>query len=414
MTQTLKDVCEFIVDCEHKTAPTQAEGYPSIRTPNIGKGRLILEGVNRVSEDVYKAWTKRATPRAGDLILAREAPVGNVAMIPKGLQVCLGQRTVLIRADQSKIDRGYLLYLLLGDKIQGRIASISNGATVHHLNVKDIHNLRIPELPSPETQCKMASILSAYDDLIENNTRRIAILEEMAQSLYREWFVHFRFPGHEDVAIVESPLGPIPEGWEVKSVSEAVSINPQTKVPREGLKPFVPMSSLSTNSMCISNIETRTGNSGAKFANGDTLLARITPCLENGKTGYVQFLPSRDDVATGSTEFIVLRSRTLCPEYVYLLARSNELRDTAIKSMTGATGRQRVQDGCFDKFLLAQPDLRTLGAFAEHTTPMFQNIDLLARKNDNLRCTRDLLLPRLLASNLNVTSLECEEEAVVP
>ena len=128
--KTLAEVCELIVDCEHKTAPTQAEGYPSIRTPNIGRGRLILDGVNRVSEETYKKWTQRATPYANDLVLAREAPIGNVAIIPRNLKVCLGQRTVLIRPDKEKIDPYYLLYLLLGDELQSRILSLSNGATV--------------------------------------------------------------------------------------------------------------------------------------------------------------------------------------------------------------------------------------------------------------------------------------------
>ena len=95
--ETLDNLCELIVDCEHKTAPTQETGYPSIRTPNIGKGILILEGVNRVSEKTYNEWTRRAIPQADDLILAREAPAGNIAVIPENLKVCLGQRTVLIR-----------------------------------------------------------------------------------------------------------------------------------------------------------------------------------------------------------------------------------------------------------------------------------------------------------------------------
>jgi len=100
--KSLNDVCELIIDCEHKTAPIQETGYPSIRTPNIGKGRLILENVNRVSEETYKEWTKRAVPQTEDIILAREAPVGNAAIIPKNLKVCLGQRTVLIRGQTKK------------------------------------------------------------------------------------------------------------------------------------------------------------------------------------------------------------------------------------------------------------------------------------------------------------------------
>src|SRR5262245_12463014 len=103
-TVTLSSICELIVDCAHKTAPIPAEGYPSIRTPNIGRGRLILDGVNRVSEETYRNWTRRAEPRHGDLIFAREAPVGNVAIVPPGQNVCLGQRTVLIRPDRLKVN----------------------------------------------------------------------------------------------------------------------------------------------------------------------------------------------------------------------------------------------------------------------------------------------------------------------
>jgi type I restriction enzyme S subunit len=176
--RTLNDICEFIVDCEHKTAPTQATGYPSIRTPNIGRGRLLLDKVNRVSEETYKAWTKRAIPKEGDLILAREAPVGNVAIIPKNLEVCLGQRTVLIRPDLAKVKSYYLLFLLLSDEIQNKLLSLSNGATVHHLNLKDIRNLGLPELHSMPSQNKINTLLANYYDLIFNLTRKIENLRQ--------------------------------------------------------------------------------------------------------------------------------------------------------------------------------------------------------------------------------------------
>ncbi len=217
--------------------------------------------------------------------------------------------------------------------------------------------------------------------------------------------MHFRFPGHEKKRLVESELGLIPEGWEVVKARCAVEIDPLTKVPKEGEKPFVSMGSLSIDSMLIENVKLRTGNSGSKFRNGDSLFARITPCLENGKTGFVQFLPSESAIAFGSTEFIVLRSRRLCPEYVYLMARSNEFRDNAIKSMTGATGRQRVQTACFDKFLIAQPDSKILATFEETVSPLFCNIYILSQKNANLRQTRDLLLPKLVSGEVDVERL---------
>ena len=132
MELVLNNISEFIVDCEHKTAPIQETGYPSIRTPNIGKGVLILEGVNRVSEEVYIKWTKRGQPEEGDLIIAREAPVGNVAIIPSNLKVCLGQRTVLVRPNKKVVYPQYLCYLLLGDELQGQILTKTTGATVAH------------------------------------------------------------------------------------------------------------------------------------------------------------------------------------------------------------------------------------------------------------------------------------------
>ncbi|HEY6284045.1 MAG TPA: restriction endonuclease subunit S [Ktedonobacteraceae bacterium] len=219
------------------------------------------------------------------------------------------QRTYVVQSkDLSRLANRYLYYALQM-KLE-LLKSISTGAATKFLTLTILNELRIA-LPSLLMQRKIAAILSAYDDLIENNTRRIAILEEMAQSFYREWFVHFRFPGHEKKRLVESELGLIPEGWELVKASYAVEIDPLTKVPKEGEKPFISMGSLSIDSMLIENVELRTGNSGSKFRNGDTLFARITPCLENGKTGFVQFLPSVSAVAFGSTEFIVLRSRTL-------------------------------------------------------------------------------------------------------
>ena len=274
------------------------------------------------------------------------------------------------------------------------------GVNRNHLHALEVH------VPPLSTQRRIAGILSAYDELIENSQRRIKILESMARAFYREWFVRFRFPGHESVPRVASPLGGIPQGWEVKRVPECVDINPRVTVPREGEKPFVPMGCLSNDSMLITDIESREGNSGAKFQNGDTLFARITPCLENGKTAFVQFLPNAQTVGFGSTEFIVLRSRTLTPEFVYLLARSDEFRSVAIKSMTGATGRQRVQEQCFNDFQIAQPPRALLDRFSNIIAPSFCLIDKLHLEIQNLRRTRDLLLPRLLSGQIDVEALD--------
>lgn len=284
------------------------------------------------------------------------------------------------------------------------------GASNPTLNRNHIHGLPI-YLPSLPTQRRIASILSAYDDLIENNTRRIAVLEEMARRLYEEWFVHFRFPGHEDVPFTETEDGRVPEGWDVVRLHHAIDFNPRTKVPKEGEKLFVPMGALSETGMNVGPLEYKSGNSGAKFQNGDTLFARITPCLENGKTGFVDFLPPDQPTACGSTEFIVLRSKTLCPEMVYLLSRSDHFRDVAIKSMAGADGRQRVRKESLEELMIAQPDDAVLERFHQVTEPMFKFIGTLSSKNANLRTQRDLLLPKLVSGEIDVSEADKSLEA---
>jgi type I restriction enzyme S subunit len=271
------------------------------------------------------------------MILAKEFPVA-VAM----RELVFNQDLKALEC-KAHVDAGSVFYWLLANSYE--ILGIADEAAHGTKRLQTDRLLgKSVYLPPFPLQRKIAAILSAYDDLIENNTRRIRILEEMARALYREWSVHFRFPGHEKVGMVESVLGPIPAGWALRKVPEAVHINPRTPVPKDTQNPYVAMNGLSNDSMLISITEYRTGNSGAKYRNDDTLFARITPCLENGKTGFVQFLPSADAVGIGSTEFIVFRSRTLCPEFVYLLARTDAFRGNAIKSMSGASGRQRVQE----------------------------------------------------------------------
>ena len=314
------------------------------------------------------------------------------------------QRTYAIRSiDQKKLFTRYVYYAL---RLQLELMkSISTGVATKFLTLTMLNRTQVP-VPLLATQRKIAAILSAYDDLIENNLRRIKILEEMAQNLYREWFVKFRFSGHQHARFTDSSLGRIPEEWEVKIMPDAVTIRPALPVPKNEQVPFVSMGSLSETSMLINETEFRPKASGARFQNGDTLFARITPCLENGKTGFVQFLPTSDTVACGSTEFIVLRSKTVCPEYVYLMARSDLFRDNAIKSMSGATGRQRVREECFDQFLLAQPPDAILERFQMATRPQFEMIHSLNRRNQNLRRTRDLLLPKLISGEVDVSALD--------
>ena len=211
----LNDICEFIVDCPHSTAPNEGEGYPIIRTPNVGRGRLILDGVQRVSKATYDKRNIRAVPQKDDIIFAREAPAGNAAIIRAGQEVCLGQRTVLIRPDKKKVCPQFLAYYILAPKQQYELLGTANGATVAHVNIPIIRNMPV-NLPKIEIQERIAEILSSYDDLIENNKKQIKLLEEAAERLYREWFVDLHFPRYENTEIIDG----VPEGWKKQKISE--------------------------------------------------------------------------------------------------------------------------------------------------------------------------------------------------
>jgi type I restriction enzyme S subunit len=402
----IKELYEGLYDGPHAT-PKPSDGGPVfLGIKNVtDDGTLDLNDIRHIAEEDFATWTRRVEPQANDLVFTYEATLNRYALIPPGFRGCLGRRMALIRPNPEKVDVRFLLYYFFTKEWRTVIQrNMLTGATVDRIPLTNFPDFPVRAPPLP-IQRRIAGILSAYDELIENSQRRIRILETMARALYREWFVHFRYPGHESVPRVPSPLGEIPQGWEVRRLPECVHINPRVTVPRYGEKPFVPMGCLSNDSMLIADIESREGNSGAKFQNGDTLFARITPCLENGKTGFVQFLPSTDSVAFGSTEFIVLRSRTLTPEFVYCLARSDGFRDVAIKSMSGATGRQRVQELCFADFAIIQPRRMLLEHFSGIVAPSFRLIYELDRQIQTLRRTRDLLLPRLLSGQIRVETM---------
>jgi type I restriction enzyme S subunit len=372
-------------------------GISLIRSLNVYDFKFNEKGLAYISEAQASALNNVEVEENDILLNITGASVARCCIVSsRVLPARVNQHVVIIRVKPEVANAHFVLNAINSQQCKTHLLALAQGgATREALTKSTIESFKVP-LPDLLTQQKIAGILSAYDDLIENNLRRIAILEEMAQSLYREWFVHFRFPGHEAVKFVDSELGKMPEGWEVKACPEAVAIRPKIPVPKHDKIPFIPMGSLSENSMLIGEGETRPKAAGARFQNGDTVFARITPCLENGKTGFVQFLPDDGTICCGSTEFIVLRSKTLCPEYVYLMARSDAFRDNAIKSMTGATGRQRVRDECFEQFFLAQPPVSLLERFQQIVQPMFKLIHSLDQRNQNLRKTRDLLLPKLL------------------
>lgn len=382
-------------------------GIPVIMPKNIINDRIDTTDIARISkEDEIRLAQHKVS--VGDIIYGRRGDIGRHALITTNEDGWLcGTGSMRISLGSSILNPTFLHYYLCQRGVIDWIYNQAIGATMPNLNTTIIRSIPI-SYPSLLSQHKIASILSAYDDLIENNTRRIKILEEMAQRLYREWFVHFRYPGHENDKLIESELGLIPEGWGFKPVPEAIQLNPTLRLNQSTDNKFVAMGDIEPMSMLVRNFECRDSKSGSKFQNGDTLMARITPSLEHGKTAFVQFLSADSEIAIGSTEFIVLRSKTLSPFLVYCFARNEDFRNHAIRSMVGASGRQRVQMNCFDSYYLPQPPPSLMRKFDEIVEPLFRNSQILFEKNKTLKKTRDILLPKLISGKIDISELDIE------
>lgn len=372
------------------------EGIPVIRGSNLNNGRYLDMGdFVFVSESKVREDLTSNLAKPGDLVFTQRGTLGQVAIIPEdGIsdRYVVSQSQMKLTVDSSKADTLFLYYYFSSRDAVEKIINCVSSSGVPHINLTVLRNFSVP-VPPVETQQAIASVLSAYDDLIENNRRRIQLLEQAARLLYKEWFVHLRFPGHEHVRIVDG----VPEGWANTLLPDVIAINPKTPVEKGKEVRYVPMSALSESGMTVdmADFELRKDHTSVKFKKDDVLLARITPCLENGKTGLAYFL-QENEVACGSTEFIVLRGKNASPFFTYCLARSYPFRENAIKSMIGSSGRQRVQVSCFDEYKVPLPPKHLLAMFDEIVVSSFEQIKVLMAQNGRLAKARDLLLPRLM------------------
>lgn len=368
----LEEIVE-IFDGPHATPAKVAQGPIFLGISNLARGRLNLAQTEHLSEADFAKWTRRVTPNAGDVVFSYETRLGEAAIIPEGLRCCLGRRMGLLRPRAGRVDGRFLLYAYLGPEFQNLLrARTIHGSTVDRIPLIDMprFSIRIPALPE---QRAIAAILGALDDKIDLNRRMNETLEAMARAIFKSWFVDFdpvrakmegRAPAGMDAEtaalfpsrMVPSELGEVPEGWQLLPLSAAAELNPSRIIPRGALAPYVEMAALPTTGHRATRWPLREVGSGARFTNGDTLFARITPCLENGKTGYVDFLED-GEVGSGSTEYIVIRPRPPLPTaWGYLLARDPEFRSFAEQKMEGTTGRQRVSSDAVGRYTVAMPD----------------------------------------------------------
>ena len=378
------------------------DGIPVIRGSNLNGGRYLAEtefvyvSEQKMREDLFGNLAHR-----GDVVFTQRGTLGQTALIPDDARYdvyVISQSKMKLTADPEKADPRFVYYYFSSREAVQKILNQNSSSGVPHINLDSLRNFLVPQVLLHE-QRNIADTLSVYDDLIENNNQRISLLEEAARLLYREWFAHFRFPGHEHVKATDG----IPDGWKTLPASEAFAVNPTTPRNDDGTITYVPMAALSEGGMSVGRrmLEKRQRSTSVRFRNGDTLFARITPSLENGKTGFVQLL-SPGEVACGSTEFIVLRGRHVSNHFVYLTARQPDFRENAIRSMIGSSGRQRVQPSCFDRYGVPVPSSTVANLFDEATEPMFEQINRLDQQNQKLAEARDLLLPRLMSGELAV------------
>ena len=278
----------------------------------------------------------------------------------------------------------YFVFWLTSCIGKQKLDEITIGSTQAALTISGLKTVVIELPPLPE-QIHIASILSSLDDKIDLLHRENKTLEAMAETLFRQWFI-------EEAK----------EDWEEGTIADFAEFNPTRKLVKGSIAPFLEMSNLSTSTYAPTYWYDRTYNSGTKFENGDTLLARITPCLENGKTAYVDFLCD-NQVGWGSTEFIVMHSKLgLHPFFTYVIAKYPDFRDFAESCMSGSSGRQRVDVDNLRKYPMAIPDKVTVELFNDRIENMVSKMHNNNKQIQTLIQQRDSLLPKLMSGEVKI------------
>jgi len=330
----------------------------------------------------------------------------------------------VLRPKTRLVDPRFLYACVFNQAFTEYLITREKGAAYPAVSPEDIGKAQIA-LPPLKEQQAIACILGALDDKIELNRRINGTLEAMARAIFKSWFVDFdpvraKAVGKQPLGLAphiadlfpdsfqDSELGEIPKGWNAFALPAIAEINPSRQLPKGAVAPYLNMAGMPTEGPAPDSWIQREVGSGMKFINGDTLVARITPCLENGKTAYVDFLKD-GEVGWGSTEYIVLRPRKPIPTVLgYLLARSNEFRSFAIQRMTGSSGRQRVPVDSLAHYKLAAPtiDSAIYDAFGRTVKPLFERLQSAMEQSRTLSPLRDTLLPKLISGDLRVPDAE--------
>ncbi len=361
------------------------DGIPVVMPKDIIEGQIVTESIARVSSDHVERLSRHKL-RSGDIVYGRRGDIGRQALIRRNQDGWLcGTGCLRLSLGDTVVDPLFLHYYLRQPSVISWISGQAIGATLPNLNTSILQSVpvRIPPLP---LQRRIAGILSAYDDLIENNQRRIKILEEMARSLYREWFVHFRFPGHDKVKMVPSPLGPIPQGWEVKTVEEIVRRIPV----------------------------------GKKYDQKTVNPTGVVPVFDQGKSGIIGYHDDEPGVAASETGPVIVFANHTCYQRLVhipfsaiqnvlpfvpspLLPRNIYWLHWATNGLVAFNDYKGHWPEYAAKTVLVPPAELCQG-FGDFAAPLSLQVLKLERQIQNLRRTRDLLLPRLLSGQIPLAS----------
>lgn len=395
------EICNAIVDCVNKTAPIVDNDteFKMIRTTNVKNGQIIIDGMRCVEEEVFLKWNRRLTPKKGDVVLTREAPLGDVGLIRTNHKFFLGQRTMIYRADGINLNQRFLYYSLLGGPIQGQLKALGSGSTVEHIRVPDAEKISIPFPPISE-QKKIAAILSSYDDLIENNKKRIQILENMAEELYKEWFVRFRFPNYENTEFEKG----LPSTWERRQL-KCLCDEVKQSVKKEDLNAevkYIGLEHLSRKDIAIYDYSTAdtVDSDKLKFKQMDILFSKIRPYLHKVCLAHFEGVCSSDTIILRAKDPIYL-------PYLLFTVFSETFVDLADVSSNG-TKMPRANWKFLQKVVLSIPPNNLMEKYHKICMPMFIEIENLLNQIDILTQQKDSLLPRLISGKLSVENLDIQ------
>lgn len=364
------------------------EGVPLIRLAGVKTGAHILDGCNYLDPSkVAKKWSHFAL-EVGDVLLSTSASLGEVAVVPTdGAGAVPYTGLIRFRPKGDRVSRRFIPIALTSRPFKLQIEAMGVGSVMKHFGPMHLRQMTL-DLPPTDVQEAIADVIGALDDKIEANRKLATTADELIQA-------RFAGLGLDDVPHADNETVPLRDLFE---------INPQRVALRSHEVSYVGMASVPTRGWSVRSDGVRKAASGMRFANGDTVMARITPCLENGKVAYVDSLPE-GSVGVGSTEFIVFRSRSdlgIPLELSYPLCRSPRFRDFAIRQMSGTSGRQRVSAKDIADYPLSVISHDELREFGSMVAPLFAAVRSLVDEDWTLKSLRDTLLPKLMSSQLRV------------